>query len=115
MDNLAETIETIKSRIAEDREVMVGSETRTKTVLIEPLLRALGWDVSEPKKVLTEYHSTVFGIKSGERVDYALMKNGEPNIVVEAKYPRSPAERPHPCPSAIWIFAAHLRYSWNSN
>ncbi len=86
LDELVGVIKTLKERIEEHRDELVGSETRTKTVLIEPLLRALGWDVSEPKKVLTEYHADIFGIKAGERVDYALMRDGEPTMVLEAKY-----------------------------
>ena len=47
--------------------------------LIDPLLRALGWDTEDPALVLPEYES------SG-RADYALLGGtGKPSAVIEAK------------------------------
>lgn len=79
LDELAATIETIKSRINEHRTSLAANETRTRQVLIDPLLDALGWDVSDPDQVELEYDIR------GRRADYALLVNGKPAAVIEAK------------------------------
>ena len=78
--DLVNVIETLQQRIAIHRQSLQQNEIRTRTALIDPLLTALGWDVSDPVLVTPEY--TV-----GEgRADYAL--NGSESIpaaIVEAK------------------------------
>ena len=86
LDELAATIETIKSRINEHRTSLAANETRTRQVLIDPLLSALGWDVSDPNQVELEYDVR------GKRADYALKSNGQVVGVIEAKSLRSPLE-----------------------
>lgn len=44
----------------------------------------MGYDVSNPIEVIPEYSSD-FGIKKGEKVDYALFVNNQPFIILEAK------------------------------
>ena len=79
LDELAATIETIKNRINEHRTSLAANETRTRQVLIDPLLMALGWDVTDPTSVELEYDVR------GKRADYALLVDGEPVAVIEAK------------------------------
>ena len=79
LDDLKETIETLRKRIKEHRAYLEGYETRTRQVLIDPMLRALGWDVEDPHSVELEY-----GIKR-KWVDYALMGSDKPIAVIEAK------------------------------
>lgn len=55
-------------------------ETPTRTVFIDPLLEALGWDIRDLDEVEPEY-STV----DGKPVDYALKINRKPVIYLEAK------------------------------
>lgn len=45
-DNLVRVAETLQRRIRSDRATIRGSETRTRTELIDPLLYALGWDAA---------------------------------------------------------------------
>ena len=80
LDQLVETIETLRSRIQDHRAVLQGSEAQTRLSLIDPLLQALGWDISDPSMVRPEY------VLSGKRADYALL-NGQGVVVVflEAK------------------------------
>lgn len=61
------------------------SEETTKQALILPVLDALGFSPYDPTKVKAEYGSDVPGIKSSERVDYALFCGGVPVMFVEAK------------------------------
>ncbi len=79
LDELAATIETIKQRIIDHRSSLAANETRTRQVLIDPLLAALGWDVSDPDQVELEYDVR------GRRADYALLVAAQPVAVIEAK------------------------------
>jgi predicted type IV restriction endonuclease len=55
-------------------------ETPTRTIIIDPLLEAFGWEVRDPDEVQLE-HPTV----DGKSVDYALKLNKKPVLPVEAK------------------------------
>ena len=79
LDGLQDVIEKLRKTIEAHREYLVGHETRTRQLLIDPLLRKLGWNVSNPNIVQLEYR-----VKQG-RPDYALMSRGKPVAVVEAK------------------------------
>ena len=79
LDDLKETIETLRERIQAHRPYLEGYETRTRQALIDPMLRSLGWDVEDPNSVELEY-----GIKR-KWADYALMESGRPIAVIEAK------------------------------
>jgi len=60
------------------------TEEATKTSLIMPFFQALGYDVFNPEEFYPEFTADV-GIKKGEKVDYAIILNGQPLILVEAK------------------------------
>lgn len=61
-----------------------GGEENTKHILINPLIDALGYNCWSPKHVLYEYTADV-GVKKGEKVDYALLQNEKPYMLIEAK------------------------------
>ena len=80
LDDLVGVIETLKERIVAHGASLRENETRTRMALIDPLLQALGWDVSNPGMVTPEYDV------SGRKADYALLgKGGIPSATVEAK------------------------------
>ena len=80
LDELVDVIETLKSRIDKHRSVLQGNEAQTRLSLIDPLLRALGWDTADPALVRPEY------VVNGRRADYALMNaQGEVVVFLEAK------------------------------
>lgn len=60
------------------------TEEATKTALIMPFIQSLGYDVHNLNEVVPEYVSDV-GIKKGEKVDYAIMKDGKPIMFFECK------------------------------
>ena len=60
------------------------TEEATKNALILPFIAALGYDPFNPAEVMPEFVADV-GVRQGERVDYALMRNGEPIILFECK------------------------------
>ena len=75
MQELIQTIATIKQRIKDHEPELSGNEAMTRYALIDPLLKALGWDVSNPAIVTPEEHGP------GGTTDY---KMGDV-MVVEAK------------------------------
>lgn len=62
----------------------VATEEATKTSLIMPFFALLGYDVFNPQEFVPEYTADV-GIKKGEKVDYAIIMNDVPVILVECK------------------------------
>ena len=60
------------------------TEEATKTAFVMPFINALGYNVFDPTEVIPEYTADV-GTKKGERVDYAVMKDGKPVMVFECK------------------------------
>lgn len=64
----------------------VETEEAAKTAMVLPFLQLLGYDVFNPSEVVPEFTADV-GIKRGEKVDYALIRNGEPAVLIECKHP----------------------------
>lgn len=60
------------------------TEEATKTALIMPFFALLGYDVFNPMEFIPEFIADV-GIKKGEKVDYAILQNGVPMVLIEAK------------------------------
>lgn len=60
------------------------TEEATKNALIMPFLSALGYDVFNPLEVVPEFVADS-RLKKDEKVDYAIMKDGKPIILVECK------------------------------
>lgn len=60
------------------------TEEATKTALIMPFFNLLDYDVFNPLEFIPEYTADI-GTKKGEKVDYAIMKDGKPVILIEAK------------------------------
>lgn len=61
------------------------TEEATKNALIMPFIQVLGYDVFNPFEVNPEFIADI-GIKKGEKVDYAIMKEGQPMILIECKH-----------------------------
>jgi hypothetical protein len=63
----------------------INTEEATKTSIIMPFIQILGYDVFNPFEVNPEYVADI-GIKKGEKVDYAIMKDNNPIILIECKH-----------------------------
>lgn len=61
------------------------TEEATKNAFIMPFIRCLGYDVFDPHQVTPEYIQDV-GIKKGEKIDYAILRDGTPVILIECKH-----------------------------
>lgn len=85
LDKLVNCINTLKSRIETHHDILTEVETRTRVALIDPLLSALGWDVSDPSVVVCE-DSVDSNRESKKKADYVLMRPDSKKIaVLEAK------------------------------
>lgn len=62
----------------------IQTEEATKTSMIMPFFQLLGYDVFNPMEFVPEYTADV-GIKKGEKIDYAILVDGEPLIFIECK------------------------------
>jgi len=61
------------------------TEEATKTAIIMPFVsRALGYDVFNPEEVVPEYVADL-GLKKGEKIDFAIMRDGQVQMLIEAK------------------------------
>ncbi|MEI6090617.1 MAG: type I restriction endonuclease [bacterium] len=63
----------------------IQTEEATKNAFIMPFLQALGYDVFNPIEVVPEFISDI-GIKKGEKIDYAIFRDGVPTILIECKH-----------------------------
>lgn len=68
------------------------TEEATKTSIIMPFFSLLGYDVFNPEEFTPEFVADV-GIKKGEKVDYAILQNGEPVILIECKWIGEPLDK----------------------
>lgn len=62
----------------------IKTEEGTKQSLILPFFQILGYDVFNPLEFCPEFDAD-YGIKKGEKVDYAIIIDGQPTILIEAK------------------------------
>lgn len=62
----------------------VVTEEATKTAFVMPFLVALGYDVFDPSIVVPEFTADV-GSKKGEKVDYAIKRDGRVVMLIECK------------------------------
>ncbi len=80
LNEINEVVGKLKGHIDLHGDALSRNEIATRYALIDPLLTALGWDVSDPAQVQPEY-STGAG-----RADYAMLAGrDEPSLVIEAK------------------------------
>ena len=87
MQELLELVERLAERIGTHRQMLAQSEAVTRSALVDPLLRALGWDTEDPSVVIPEYSIP----SNSSRADYALFGSAtaveprRPDVIVEAK------------------------------
>lgn len=93
--SLRDAIADARLRVDQDQdgEYIASMEIRTRYALVDPILQALEWTISDPSQVRIEHETT--NRSNPYRVDYALFSGksvkGKPVILVEAKV--LPAER----------------------
>ena len=86
VDDLLTLVTKLGRRIDAHSAPLKQNEALTRYALIDPLLRALGWDTDDPEAVIPEYN-----VQTGH-ADYALLGCGSPAVIVEAKKLDTPLE-----------------------
>lgn len=74
---LAERVTSLKDSIL--------TEEATKNAFIMPFIQILGYDVFNPLEVVPEMDCDI-AKKKGEKIDYAIMKDGSPIMLIECKH-----------------------------
>jgi hypothetical protein len=91
--SLYESLKTLSGRIQAQKDG-IQTEEATKTAFVLPFIAALGYNVFDPTEVTPELTADM-GIKKGEKVDYAILQDGQPVILIECKDCRADLDRVH--------------------
>jgi hypothetical protein len=76
-------LRVLSNRIANTRD-MIQTEEATKNAMVMPFIQILGYNVFDPMEVTPELIADV-GMKKGEKVDYAILRDGKPIMLFECK------------------------------
>tara|TARA_B110001454_G_scaffold168587_1_gene158744 strand:- start:338 stop:1432 length:1095 start_codon:yes stop_codon:yes gene_type:complete len=76
-------LRVLGSRI-NNTKAMIQTEEATKNAMVMPFIQALGYNVFDPLEVTPELVADV-GTKKGEKVDYAILRDGKPIMLFECK------------------------------
>lgn len=82
--NFSEKIKSLANQLVKQVD-HIQTEEATKSALIMPFINALGYNVFDPTEVVPEFTADVGG-KKGEKVDYAVLKDGKPIMLFECKW-----------------------------
>lgn len=74
----------LAGRVSQLKE-QIATEEATKNAFIMPFIQMLGYDVFNPMEVIPEMDCDLIK-KKGEKIDYAIMKDGEPIMLIECKH-----------------------------
>ena len=77
-------IKQLSDRVLKLRDNILTEEA-TKNAFIMPFINTLGYDVFNPLEVVPEMTCDI-AMKKGEKIDYAIMKDGEPVLLIECKH-----------------------------
>lgn len=78
-DSLLQLADKIKKQ-----KVAIQTEEATKNAFIMPMIALLGYDVFDPFEVIPEMDCDL--TQRGDKIDYAIMKDGHPILLIECKH-----------------------------
>ncbi|APO95706.1 type I restriction endonuclease [Xanthomonas vesicatoria] len=81
--DFVDQLRVLATRISTTR-ALIQTEEATKNAMVMPLIQILGYNVFDPLEVTPEIVADV-GTKKGEKVDYAILRDGKPIILFECK------------------------------
>jgi predicted type IV restriction endonuclease len=89
-----ERVAALATKVHNQRDA-IQTEEAAKNAFVMPFISIiLGYDVFDPLEVVPEFTADV-GVKKGEKVDYAIMRDGEVQILIECKQPRDALKIEH--------------------
>ncbi len=86
-------LKALSSKVSKQLD-MIQTEEATKNAFVMPFINALGYNVFDPTEVTPELAADV-GTKKGEKVDYAILKDGKPIMLFECKWCGTDLEKEH--------------------
>lgn len=92
--DFAERLAALALKVKNQRDGILTEEA-TKNAFIMPFISTiLGYDVFNPLEVVPEFTVDI-GMKRGEKIDYAIMRDGEVQILIECKKSSEPLKLEH--------------------
>lgn len=89
-----ERVAALAAKVQNQRDA-IQTEEAAKNAFVMPFISTiLGYDVFDPLEVVPEYTADV-GVKKGEKIDYAIMRGGEVQILIECKKSSDPLKVEH--------------------
>ncbi|WP_157155718.1 type I restriction endonuclease [Diaminobutyricimonas sp. LJ205] len=90
----AESLAALAQKVRNQRDA-IQTEEATKNAFVMPFIASvLGYDVFDPLEVVPEFTADV-GTKRGEKIDYAIIRDGEVQILIECKKSTEPLKIEH--------------------
>jgi hypothetical protein len=81
--DLIDQLRALSARISATKD-LIQTEEATKNAMVMPFIQILGYNVFDPTEVTPELIADV-GTKKGEKVDYAVLRDGQPILLFECK------------------------------
>lgn len=80
----SERLDSLSTKV-KNQATAIGTEEATKNAFVMPFISTiLGYDVFDALEVVPEFTADV-GTKKGEKIDYAIMRDSEVQILIECK------------------------------
>lgn len=81
--DLIDQLRILATRI-QNTKSLIQTEEATKNAMVMPFIQLLGYNVFDPTEVTPELVADI-GTKKGEKVDYAILRDGDPIMLFECK------------------------------
>ena len=99
----------------QQQAAIIQTEEATKSAFVMPFIsQILGYDVFDPTEVIPEFICDV-GTKKGEKIDYAISKGGEIQILIECKKIGEPLNVKHASQLFRYFHVTNARISILTN
>lgn len=111
---ITERLASLATKITQQRS-SIETEEATKNAFVMPFISlVLGYDVFNPNEVVPEFTTDV-GIKKGEKIDYAIVKDGDVQILIECKHIGAPLNVKHASQLFRYFAVANARVAVLTN
>ncbi|WGD38244.1 type I restriction endonuclease [Lysinibacter sp. HNR] len=105
---ITERLASLSTKISNQRD-SIETEEATKNAFVMPFIsHVLGYDVFNPSEVVPEFTADV-GTKKGEKIDYAIIRDGTAQVLIECKKIGEPLHVKHASQLFRYFAAANAR------
>lgn len=108
-----ERMAELSAKILREKDHILTEEA-AKTAWVMPFINALGYNVFDPLEVVPEFTADV-GVKKGEKVDYCILKDGKPTILIECKGASDELSIEHASQLYRYFTVARVRFAMLTN